>query len=207
MEASRHDVPLGNYENKYAAQNPISRFLVENFLKNFRELLRITPKPHTIAEIGAGEGFLTSILRDTYPVPTKIFASDISNVILDVARRNLADKNIEFSIQYGENLSYEDHSFDLIVCSEVLEHVQDPNKTLREIYRISNGWVILSVPWEPTWRILNVLRGKYLRHLGNTPGHINHWSRKEFIRLVESHDFKIEKVLKSFPWTMILVYR
>ncbi len=207
MSLPPDDIPLGNYEDKYNAKNPISRFLVQNFIKNFRQLLDKKSGCHSIAEVGAGEGYLTGILRRSYPLTTKIYVSDISDTVLDIARRDLADKNIEFSIQYLEKLSYNNNVFDLIVCCEVLEHVQDPHKALSELYRVSNGYVILSVPDEPIWRILNIIRRKYIKNLGNTPGHINHWSRQEFIELVKSHDFKIDMVLKPFPWTMILAHR
>ena len=60
------------------------------------------------------------------------------------------------------------------------------------------------MPHEPLWRVLNVLRGAYLRDLGNTPGHVNHWSRRGFLRLLERHGRIIEARSPS-PWTMVLV--
>jgi hypothetical protein len=60
------------------------------------------------------------------------------------------------------------------------------------------------VPREPLWRGLNLARGAYVQSLGNTPGHVNHWSRRGFVRLLARHGRVIE-VRSPFPWTMLLV--
>ena len=61
---------------------------------------------------------------------------------------------------------------------EVLEHVPDPERTVSEMARVAKRWVLVSVPREPLWRGLNMARGAYIKDLGNTPGHINHWSKR-----------------------------
>ncbi len=67
---------------------------------------------------------------------------------------------------------------------EVLEHVPDPEATVAEMARVADRWLLVSVPREPLWRGLNVARGAYWRTLGNTPGHVNHWSKRSFVRLL-----------------------
>jgi hypothetical protein len=62
--------------------------------------------------------------------------------------------------------------------------------------------LILSVPNEPIWHILNMLRGKYLSALGNTPGHYQHWSKNQFIKFVSKYAEIIE-VKTPLPWTLI----
>jgi hypothetical protein len=69
--------------------------------------------------------------------------------------------------------------------------------------RVARRHLLVSVPREPLWRLLNVCRGAYLRDLGNTPGHVNHWSRRRFVRLLQRHGEVIE-VRSPFPWTMLL---
>ncbi len=66
-----------------------------------------------------------------------------------------------------------------VICSEVLE----PRRSGTSIENIKelcneNGFILLSVPKEPIWRICNMARGKYWKDLGNTPGHIQHWTKK-----------------------------
>jgi hypothetical protein len=60
------------------------------------------------------------------------------------------------------------------------------------------------VPREPLWRGLNMARGAYLKDLGNTPGHINHWSKRAFNELVSLYG-RPEKVAGVFPWTLAVV--
>ena len=95
-----------------------------------------------------------------------------------------------------------DGEYDLVLAIEVLEHVPEPERALREIARVCRGQVVLSVPREPIWRIGNMARGRYLRQLGDTPGHVNHWSAGSFRRLVARH-FDVEQVRRPLPWTMI----
>jgi len=94
---------------------------------------------------------------------------------------------------------------DLVVCCEVLEHLEDPEKALQVLRSISGTRLILSVPLEPVWRMLNMARGKYWNEWGNTPGHIQHWSRQEFIGLVEKY-FRVIEVRSPLPWTMVLCH-
>ena len=93
----------------------------------------------------------------------------------------------------------------MTVCCEVLEHLKNPNKGLSEIKRISKKDVIVSVPIEPVWRVLNILRGKYLKSFGNTPGHLNHWSVFSFQKLIRESGFCIKRKIISFPWQMYLI--
>jgi hypothetical protein len=70
--------------------------------------------------------------------------------------------------------------------------------------RVAKRHLLVSVPHEPLWRILNIARGAYVRELGNTPGHVNHWSKRSFVKLLERHGEVVEARL-PFPWTMLLV--
>ena len=88
-------------------------------------------------------------------------------------------------------------------CLEVLEHLDDPDAALAEICRVSKRWVITSVPREPVWRALNLMRLKYVSGLGNTPGHLNHWSKGRFTRFVGTR-LDVRKTLSPFPWTMLV---
>ena len=60
----------------------------------------------------------------------------------------------------------------------------EPEATVAEMARVAQRWLLVSVPREPLWRGLNMARGAYLRELGNTPGHVNHWSKRAFVSLL-----------------------
>ena len=104
----------------------------------------------------------------------------------------------------AEDLPFADDEFDLATAIEVLEHVPDPEHTLAEMARCAERHLLVSVPREPLWRMLNMARGAYLGQLGNTPGHLNHWSKRSFVRLLSQHGEVVE-LRSPFPWTMLLV--
>ena len=79
-----------------------------------------------------------------------------------------------------DRLPCDDDEFDLATAIEVLEHVPDPEQTVSEMARVARRHLLVSVPREPLWRALNMARGAYLRDLGNTPGHVNHFTKRGF---------------------------
>jgi SAM-dependent methyltransferase len=102
------------------------------------------------------------------------------------------------------DLPFADDEFDLACAIEVLEHLPDPQRTLAEMARCARRHLLVSVPREPLWRMLNMVRGAYWPALGNTPGHLNHWSRRSFVQLLSRHGEVVE-IRTPFPWTMLLV--
>jgi 2-polyprenyl-3-methyl-5-hydroxy-6-metoxy-1,4-benzoquinol methylase len=94
--------------------------------------------------------------------------------------------------------------FDLVSAIEVLEHLPDPASTVAEMARCARRHLLVSVPREPLWRALNIARGAYLSTLGDTPGHLNHWSKRSFVRLLARHG-EVAEIRTPLPWTMLLV--
>ena len=87
---------------------------------------------------------------------------------------------------------------------EALEHIPQPEQTLAEMARVAKRHLLVSVPHEPLWRALNLARGAYVGAGGNTPGHVNHWSKRSFVKLLERHG-EVSEARSPFPWTMLLV--
>lgn len=195
-------VIAGNFEDKYASSNPIARRLMAGFLKNVRELVSRSGCQSAL-EVGCGEGLLAIHLNTTLGL--KIQATDFSTQILERARHNAAQAgaNITFETLDLKQAPSADRRCELLVCCEVLEHLEDPEFALSNMVRLANRYLVLSVPREPVWRTLNMARGKYWRDLGNTPGHLQHWSRQSFIRLVKRHADVVE-IRSPLPWTIVL---
>ena len=190
---------VGNVYDKYNSHNPITRFLMRGFLNSLTELYNLI-EPASVLEVGCGEGMLANYLLEHSATRPKCFeASDLSLDLIGAEN----DPLIKFSQASIYELPYSANSFDLVVCSEVLEHLEYPRRALVEIARVAEKGVLLSVPWEPVWRLLNLIRGKYISKLGNTPGHIQHFSRQGLINLVQSH-LKISKKRTPLPWTILL---
>jgi SAM-dependent methyltransferase len=112
--------------------------------------------------------------------------------------------NLSFVTVESQTLPYRDKEFELVAAIEALEHIPDPERSVGEMARVASRHLLVSVPHEPLWRALNMARGAYLRELGNTPGHVNHWTRRGFIRMLARHGEVIE-ARSPFPWTMLLV--
>jgi ubiquinone/menaquinone biosynthesis C-methylase UbiE len=190
-------VIVGNVDDKYDTRNPIARRLVAGFLRAVGELYA-SRRPRTVLEVGCGEGRLADHLLRNYPRPERFAACDLED-----ARAPMIDPAIEFQRASIYDLPFADASFDLVVCCEVLEHLERPAEGLAELARVSAGAVLLSTPWEPVWRLLNLARGRYVRDLGNTPGHLQHFSRRQLVALAE-RELEVRAVRRPLPWTVIL---
>jgi len=189
---------LGNVYEKYETRNPIARWLMDGFLDAVGELYSSGPR-RRVLEVGCGEGRLADHLISLSAPAERFEATDV--------RLHALASGLDERIAFGEAsvyaLPYADASFDLVVCCEVLEHLEDPPRALAEIARVTSGAVLLSTPREPLWRALNVARGRYLREAGNTPGHVQHWSRRGLLELVGSQ-MSIVEVRSPIPWTVVL---
>ena len=200
--AMEDGVVVGNAYDKYGSKNHIVRLIMngyDNILSEFVQKI----KPINIHEIGCGEGYW--VLR-WQQESLNARGSDFSQKIIDLARTNAIELGISDSVFQRRNiydLVPDRDSADLIVCCEVLEHLENPEAGLVALQRIAEKHVILSVPREPLWRILNLARGKYISNLGNTPGHVQHWSKRSFLRLVNRY-FDVLEVKSPLPWTMLL---
>ncbi|MFO7562789.1 MAG: class I SAM-dependent methyltransferase [Enhygromyxa sp.] len=191
---------VGNFEDKYASQNPIARWLVAGFLDAVTELYALAdPAGKQVLEVGCGEGKLATQLIRRGPTPARYLATDVS---LEAISGEL-DPRIETSTASIYELPYASGSFDVVVCCEVLEHLEEPARGLAELARVARERVLISTPWEPVWRAMNMARGKYLGSLGNTPGHLQHFSRAALERLAATR-LKIHATRTPLPWTVIL---
>lgn len=195
-------IHAGNWEDKYNTKNPIARYLLDNFLKSIKELLKpVKEEISSITEIGCGEGYLTNYLG-SLNITKNIQGCDFSSQIIEIAAKNIHNTAIKFHTKDIYEIGKQEEA-DLIVCCEVIEHLKYPEEALKKIKQVTNKYCLLSVPSEPIWRIMNLCRGKYIKNCGNTPGHINHWSSGSFVKLVSSY-FDITAFRKPLPWIMVI---
>lgn len=195
-------IVVGNVYDKYESRNPLVRKIMRGFSDALDDMVRqVAPKD--IHELGCGEGHW---VLDWRRQGMSARGSDFSEKIISLAQENAISAQLDasiFSVRNIYDVARETDSADLIVCCEVLEHMSDPLAGLQALQRITQSHIILTVPREPIWRALNMARGAYLKHLGNTPGHVQHWSTREFVALVERH-FDVIAVKTPLPWTMLL---
>jgi SAM-dependent methyltransferase len=196
------DVPTGNTFDKYGSSNPIVQRLMSGFHGSLQALWE-RAGPASVLDVGCGEGVLTEQWAERLG-DGRVVGIDLDDPKLraewDTRRRG----NLEFRAEDATSLSFADDEFDLVAAIEVLEHLPDPEATTAEMARVARSRLLVSVPREPLWRALNMARGAYWRSLGNTPGHLNHWSKRAFVSLLSRYG-AVEEARAPFPWTMLLV--
>ncbi len=190
------------YMGKYRSQNPIAKWLTQGFFTAIENLIKQLPQEFRILEVGCGPGESTkrilSMLNGQY-----LEASEYEQRLVEMHEK------FGFPVPLSQESAYEmhreDNEFDCVLLLEVLEHLEDYELALKEIFRVAKKTVIVSVPNEPLWRCLNFARGKYWSDWGNTPGHINHWSRGSLIKLLQPHG-DIVSVQNPIPWTIVQIH-
>jgi SAM-dependent methyltransferase len=199
---TQEPVPTGNTYDKYGSTNPVVRRLMTGFESTLDELWQ-KAAPESILDVGCGEGVLTEQWADKLG-SRRIVGIDLDDPKLKAEWDKRRRGNLEYRVEDATNLSYGDNEFDMSTAIEVLEHVPDPERTVSEMARVAKRWVLVSVPREPLWRGLNMARGAYWKDFGNTPGHINHWSKRSFVSMLSRYG-TVDEVRSPFPWTMVLV--
>jgi ubiquinone/menaquinone biosynthesis C-methylase UbiE len=195
-------IVIGNTTPKYTAKNPAIRYLTERWVANLDTLFdRVanhpTGAPKQVLEVGCGEGVIAEKLHHRFG---------------DVAALDLPDAGLRTWWHHhpgprylhadAHHLPFPDNHFDLVVSVEVLEHLTNPTQGLHELTRVTRHHLIVSVPREPIFRTCNLIAGRYIKDLGNTPGHLNHWSTRTFKQFI-AQTTTIQHITTPFPWTTI----
>ena len=185
---------------KYKNQNPLQRLLIRRFMGKLSEMFDVTQPSRSVLEIGCGEGFVAGQLS--------LRQADGVYVGLDLNEDDLQNLRAKFpavETHQGSiyDLSFLGRDFEVVVCAEVMEHLDDPNAALEQIIARKPRWVILSVPHEPWFCLSNFARGKNIMRFGNDPEHVNLWGRRGFRKVVESH-LVVVKHETSYPWQLVL---
>jgi 2-polyprenyl-3-methyl-5-hydroxy-6-metoxy-1,4-benzoquinol methylase len=194
-------IPVGNLFNKYESKNPVYTFLLNRFLKAITDFIAET-KAEEILEVGCGEGYLADYIAAFFGDAVRVRGSDFSSKIIEKAKDLHKRPNLGFFVQNIYDIKQEDDC-DLIIASEVFEHLEDPEQALKQVSLSTNSFFIFSVPNEPIWSVGNLFRMKYIGRLGNTPGHVNRWSRKSFKKFLEG-ELEVVETKTVFPWIVAL---
>ena len=203
VTVDREGTVTGNTYDKYGSTNPVVRRLMAGFEGTLDELFT-QADAQSLLDVGCGEGVLTHQWAQQLGEGRRVVGIDLDDPALHAEWAKRTAPNLEYRVMKAENLPFADGEFDAAAAIEVLEHVPDAEHTVAEMARVAKRWLLVSVPREPLWRGLNMARGAYWKDLGNTPGHLNHWSKRSFVELLSRHG-EVVHARSPFPWTMLLV--
>jgi SAM-dependent methyltransferase len=195
-------IVTGNTYDKYGSRNPLVRRLMDGFERSLDELLD-RAAPRSLLDVGCGEGVLVQRWAQRLD-GGRLVGIDLQEDSIQAGWAEHPAPNLEYRVMEAGKLPFADGEFELASAIEVLEHLPDPQQTLSEMARCATRHLLISVPREPVWRMLNLARGAYWSELGNSPGHLNHWSKRSIVELLSRHGEVVE-VRSPFPWTMLLV--
>jgi 2-polyprenyl-3-methyl-5-hydroxy-6-metoxy-1,4-benzoquinol methylase len=201
VTVDREGTVTGNTYDKYGSTNPVVRRLMGGFESTLDELFRAAA-PGSLLDVGCGEGVLTQ--QWAARIDGRVVGIDLDDPQLHAEWAKRQAPNLEYRVMRAENLPFADDEFEVATAIEVLEHVPDPEHTVAEMARVASRHLLVSVPREPLWRALNMARGAYWKDWGNTPGHLNHWSKRSFVQLLSRYG-TVAEARSPFPWTMLLV--
>jgi len=185
---------------KHTSENPVQRKLIDRFHTRVTTIVTGL-QPVTMLDAGCGEGFVVDIFHKAMP-NAQITGFDVLEDSVKVAQQ----RNPRASIAVGDiyNTDFPDDNFDMVCCFEVLEHLHEPDRALKELARVAKNHVVLSVPHEPFFCLANAARGKNLdiRPRGSDPDHRNFWSREKFAEFA-GMELDVTLLTGSMPWTIL----
>ncbi len=197
------DVPPDYYDSSMRT-NLIQRFYHG---RRFKEICKLSPRTEgEILDVGCDGGTLLRAVAESVGA-SRVVGVDLSDA--GVAYSLSQSPEFDLVVGDGEALPFADSAFDAIFCSEVLEHVERPEKLLSEIRRClrDDGYGVLAVPQEtPLFKFIWFFwtrfgKGRVWRH-----AHVQEFSADDLGRLVTEAGFRIEED-KSFLLGMMRAVR
>jgi SAM-dependent methyltransferase len=185
---------------KYNTRNPVQRFLIRRFMTKVVELFDATAPVASVLELGCGEGFVSGQLSAREHGGTYV---GVDANAQDLERLRSKFPSVEAHEGSIYDLSFLRRTFDVVVCAEVLEDLDDPDAALAQVKSVHPRWVVLSVPHEPWFCLSNLARGKNITRLGNDEDHAHLWGRRGFRKLIDKH-LVVERHQTSYPWQLVL---
>ncbi len=187
----------GQDAKKYGTSNPVVRRLLDRWTGALQEVLG--DGWTTVVDVGIGEGFALERIVPPDGSATKVTGVEYrpDKLAAAMARRD----GLAGVVADAGMVPLRDGAADLVLCIEVLEHLVRVEPAVAELARIcgKNGRCVVSVPWEPWFRLGNLGRGKNLGRLGDDPEHVQHFSRRSLEQILRTR-FGQVRVRPCFPW-------
>jgi SAM-dependent methyltransferase len=179
---------------KYGSSNPVVRRLLDRWAARLRAV--VGPLGGTVVDVGVGEGLCLERLLGPGGPPARIVGVEYR---LDKARVARRLPGVSPVVADAGMLPLPDRGADLVTCIEVLEHLPAVAPAVAELARVTSDRCVVSVPWEPWFRLGNLGRGKNVRRLGNDPEHVQWYTPRRLRRALDA-GFRDVRVVRAFPW-------
>lgn len=187
---------------------PFYNIFMKKDAKGYNEMyeyIRRVISNKNVLELAAATGLISKNVAD---VANHIHVTDYSLKMIQQAKKNLKIENVTFEVQDATNLTYKDNSFDVVIISNALHIIPQPEKAISEIKRVLKDDGILICP---TFLKTNINQLPFLKkyamksiyHLGFQTS--NSWTETEFVNFIESNNFTIMKE-KIIDCTLPLCY-
>ena len=176
-----------------------------------------------VLEIGCGRGFYLKALNEINS-EMNITGVDLNEKYLKVAREYINNKKIKITSGDATNLKFENDSFDGVVASEILEHIPDDKKALKEIERIlkPGGKVIISVPnknypflWDPlNWTLERLFKTHVSKNIwwlaGIWADQVRLYGEEDLVKKIKNSGLDVKKIWRTtkycWPFSHFLFY-
>ena len=181
----------GQDARKYAATNPVVRHLIARWLRVLADA--VGPEPGTVLDVGVGEGLALERL------PSAVGAVGVELRLGKLAAARDRVPGLRPVCADAGMLPFPAAAADTVTCIELLEHLTTPRPAVAELARVSRYRCVVSVPWEPWFRLGNLGRGKNVRRWGNDPEHVQ-WFAPASLRALLEERFGEVEVRPCLPW-------
>lgn len=184
---------------KYNNKNPIHKYTLGRFFDRVA-VETSNLKPHSTLEFGCGEGLFLEELKKRNIKFNHLTGIDLRQDAIDCARDLLP----EYTFQCIDLFDFQPREkFDLVIVSQVLEHLLEPGVFMERLVVLSDKHLLLTVPWEPWFQLMNFIRGRDFLRLGNHPEHVNRWTANGFRKFVSKYVTVCHTTL-VFPFIILI---
>ncbi len=170
-------------------------------------------KPQRVLDAGCGRGFYTHALTQ-FSFIQSIDGFDLKEEYLEKARKSVDDKRVRLQIGNIYDLPYKPASFDVIILSEVLEHVPDDIKALVKLRKLlkPGGVILITVPnynfpflWDPlNWILMKFFNTHVNKNIwwlaGIWADHERLYTKEQLEKVVTKSKLSVEELKEAIHW-------
>ena len=194
--------------------------VIQDYLTIARDNVLDTKDKVTAIDVGVGLGIKSSNNLKTVGGIEPILGIDIDDERLKKAREAYAENGYQaLDFIQADLMDHElilPYQADIVTCTDVLEHLVQPEIAMQHIYNLSDRYAILASPNEPNFRGTTLVaaltrlkyhqRWEYIKRLGLDPEHVQKFNKKSFSELIESNGFNILDLKQTIlnRWNVVL---